>query len=295
MGQRGDRATRERREPAAGRSPRQEGRPTRLALDGDYVYWVETGDIEAPFERGALLRVPKDPAKGTEVVTLARRLSRPTALVVDAGRVYFTEGNASPLGRLSSVAKDGSDLRVLLRGLDQPLSLASAGDELFLVETGEIGNGVLRVVSKGGYPGSLPPGTGRSETLATGLHDPISLLVDGDDVYFVELADEVGGGWWRYRGRPRSVSLVASGLGFPYALGVDAARVFVTTADGIVRVSKAGGPTLPILRGLHSPLALSVAKDASGRASSLLFTSLGDPTTTLPVGGIFRFAYREAP
>lgn len=84
--------------------------PHDLALDADWVYWVEDS-FPGP---GSLRRVKKT---GGNVETLATTLSEPSAVAVDESYAYVVERNNGKDGAVRRVAKGGGPVQTVATGL----------------------------------------------------------------------------------------------------------------------------------------------------------------------------------
>lgn len=152
-----------------------------LAADADYVYLVD--------EMSTLSRVPRLGGERHDLgVTLDDWL--PLAMVVDETTVYISvlpfESLFTPLpGSILAVPKDGGVAEVIVSGVATAFVLAFDADHLYWAAPG-----ILDFEEGGFRPGGKiermkKDGSGR-EVLADELSAPLSLVLDGPDVYFGE-------------------------------------------------------------------------------------------------------------
>ena len=147
--------------------------PTGIAIDSDYVYFSQRPDNE----NAEISRVSKD---GGDVVTLTKELQPLTGkhskLEVDSHWVYFAEYKEN--GHVGKVAKNANGTTVFLAvNLDHPVDLAI--DEEFIYFT-ELFTGSVKRVPKNG---------GETETLVTGLEEPLGVIVSGNQIFFTDYSD----------------------------------------------------------------------------------------------------------
>jgi len=138
------------------------GSPRRLAVDGQYVYWIDAiGVLAVPIEGGAPMQLAVLAAPDT------------TALALGQDLVYFLTAQ----GQLFQVSKSGGTGKVLLSDLgDSPTGLAVDGQNLYVT-----GSEMLL---------KMPAGGGPVYTLAAPLDQPARIILDPQNVY---AADEASG------------------------------------------------------------------------------------------------------
>jgi len=113
------------------------GRPSSIAVDGSYVYWVES-------DTGTLQKVSKN---GGAVTPLASGLSQPMRLALDATNVYWTEfaGGTAGAGAVKSVPLAGGGVATLASGLNGPFAIVADGAAIYWTELGTNGtDGVIK-------------------------------------------------------------------------------------------------------------------------------------------------------
>ena len=150
--------------------------------------------------------------------------STPYATVVDDTRVYFATGDGDP-GPITSIAKDGSDPRTMVTGIDQCHSMYLRGTTLFWTEIGTPGR-IGSVNTDGTNP----------IVLAQTGQGPAAIVVDEASIYALDvlgfrvlqlpLTGEPDGG---------SPNVLTTGWLYPYAMTQDSRNLYWTArgnADG---------------------------------------------------------------
>jgi hypothetical protein len=142
-----------------------------VAVDADSV-WLARGNSGA----GQIIRVAK--SNGAQQVVVDRQLS-PGFLALDATHVFWTNRStyqaSPPDGNVVSAKKDGTELTVLVAGVEEPRNVAVDADYVYFT-VGIEGATVSRVNRDG---------TGMV-ALATARHWPKDLIVAPDALYWFE-------------------------------------------------------------------------------------------------------------
>lgn len=257
--------------------------PRGIAVDGDFVYWVNTGDQAS---NGAVMKLSL--AGGVPIVLAADR-PMPLKLVVDGGKVYWTDqAELSHVdGAVMRCDLDGGNLFTLATAQGQVTGLAIDADFVYFAAYNE--HAVKRVARDGGPAAvvsmqdaglhgvalggsevfwamrlsvlgpqgpavSKAPRTGGPPTtLATGTYGHW-LALDDEFVYFTSEWDS-----------PRRVARTG-GAATVLAhdkegdILVDGDFVYWSQflGDSIMRMPRNGGEPVPIATGLDSPAFLAV-------------------------------------
>jgi hypothetical protein len=269
-----------------------------IAVDDASVYWLEHGDGDR-LSPGRLLRISKC---GGDPITLAPTPNYPSGLALDATHVYWSSMSSSGEGSVMSVPITGGTATTLAMGGNAKalavnsvfaywtdlnagaFSVPKAGDAtLGLVEGEATWSSIAAtdedvVWTQSFFAMGLPAGWavsgilfggGPTWTLAsstTGGAD--SVVIDGNDVYFIASTSESGA--------KASISRVPLGGGaptvlvtaHPSSLAVDATYVYWTDdasptgPNSIQRVAKTGGTPEVLASKLEFP-PWSIAVDAT--------------------------------
>jgi hypothetical protein len=193
-----------------------------VAVDATRVYYTTTGVLHA---------VPRG---GGPSAVVATQLGQPFALTLDesAGALYLLDSGAGiAAGRVLRV-EPGGVVSELLTGLDVPSGLAIDDGSVYVTAHGVLLGGQLTL----GPLLRIPKTGGLGVALATGIHQPSSVAVHGDDVYFVEQLDAQStehGGLRRVPKAGGDVTPLASTPGvLPLDVFVDASGAYLTTFSG---------------------------------------------------------------
>ncbi|MHB8420259.1 MAG: hypothetical protein ACYDCL_19465 [Myxococcales bacterium] len=230
--------------------------PLTLALDSSWAYW-SVPQLSAPGgQAGAILKgsLTVDDAgapNGAIVLASDAGIDRPTALVVDATSVYWSD---SVLGTVSSVPLDGGAIVTWASGLTQPGALAVGGAGLYVVDgtLSQPCSTIHLLPLDGGAPVTLASGlqmrmaewmfnTTEYETCAFTLGRQSLVWVDGSG----NLMSLPASG-----GSPTLLAAVAPGnYCLPQALALDDANAYLWNSytDCIVKVPLDGGAPEEIL------------------------------------------------
>jgi hypothetical protein len=142
-----------------------------MAVDGDSV-WLVRGTSGT----GQIIRVSK--SDGTQQVMVDRQLS-PAFVAVDATHVFWTNRStyqvSPPDGSVVSAKKDGSELTVLVSGLEEPRNVVVDADHVYF--TVGIENATVSRVAR--------DGTGMV-ALASSRRWPKDVIVTPDALYWFE-------------------------------------------------------------------------------------------------------------
>jgi hypothetical protein len=253
--------------------------PTRLVLDGDYLYWVNTSNGS----HGSVMRIAK--TGGKPQVLAAEQIS-PVGLVVDAHDVYWTNaGIGAATGQVMRVAKTGGKSIVVASGLNWPSDLVGDRDYLYWRDDRK---GLQRIAKRGGVKPKLLVA---SETLSG------AIAVDDTRVYF----NDVGGGasfnnvsFGAILSIPKSggpISHVASlPAWFISILAVDGDDIYWHNGgvDSLWHAKTTGGDqATPVFVGGFEMRHIAVTKDA------LFITQMGQPPEMLPGPGAIHEISRD--
>jgi hypothetical protein len=142
-----------------------------LAIGTGYLYYSDpAAGVIAAVDRGS-----------DEVVTLARGLSRPGALLPRGDYLYFleqgTEAQMFVDGRLLRMPLDGGDVDLLVDALAAPSALAADDTSLYVATRGSSDGGVAGRIVRFGDDGQL-------DVLAVDQSDAMSIAVDDAAIYW---------------------------------------------------------------------------------------------------------------
>jgi len=225
-----------------------EGNAKGLVLDDTSVYW-------AAATAQAIVITPKGGGPSEEIQTPG---AGPYRVAANATDVYFTSNVGNYVGRLDKATRE---IEIVLAAEPDPEVIALADDGLYFVDQSE---GTLRRASFDGTSvetlasGLFAGGdmafdetslyyadSGRGEIhaldrvslqdrlLASGRAAPNSLVLRGDELYFLELGTQDNGyADGRLARMPRDggvIEVLLDGLDAPDGLAVDASSVFIST------------------------------------------------------------------
>ena len=192
------------------------------------LYWTGRNDV-IPFAR--LHRINLD---GTNAEVLVSRESgafeNGIALDVAGGKMYWTFTDLDSLGEIRSANLDGSNVEVLLTGLDDPYGIAldPGTGKMYWTERG------AQRIRRADLDGT------NIQDLVTGLDDPTGIALDlrGGKMYWGDVPEFGVGRIMRSAldGSNVEVLFAADGflVGFGIALDLDARKIYVSDVD-IVR------------------------------------------------------------
>jgi hypothetical protein len=223
--------------------------PTKIALDGDYIYWTNTARGSA----GSVMRVAKTGGK-PEYLALAQTF--PVGLVVDDQDVYWTNtGIGAGSGQVMRVTKAGGEPVVVAGGLNWPGDLVGDRDYLYWRDDTK---GLERIAKRGGTePQLLVP----SQTLSG------AIAIDDTRVYFNDVS-------------AAAIQAVPKAGGIA-TLVVDGSDVYWHNGgvDSLWHARTTGGaPATPIFGGGFEMRHIAVTRDA------LFITQMGEPIEISPPG-----------
>jgi hypothetical protein len=150
-----------------------------VALDSGNVYFTTIF--------GGVLSCSETDCAGT--LQVLAPVARALQIAIDSANVYFTDYETSAQGRVLSCAKGGCAQRptVLLDGLNDPLALATDGNDVYFTElgTGDGGTGLGRVAS------CKTSGCGdRAIAVAGFVNQPRGIAVDSTHVYWADFGSD---------------------------------------------------------------------------------------------------------
>jgi hypothetical protein len=201
--------------------------PEAMVLSGSQLYWTNDSSM-----RGAVYRTPSSSAPGNVQATVATDLPVPSAVAVVGSDVYFT--TRSPTN-VAGTCPASAYVQSLLRCPGGSCVPAACG------------------------------GNGGPQALVTGLGNPVDLLAAGQELFWVDAEQGVLRACTAPSCAPSRT--LASGLGEPAGLAVDAARVYFASVrdQTILSCPRAGcpttGPTVLATKQLR-PRSLVVAQGA---------------------------------
>ncbi len=246
---------------------------------GPYVYWAE---------QGAMKKVNVD---GGTVATVANSYTA-TGMAADSSYIYFHNSNGlNKVPKANNGAASGLNggVLVLTPNMGSPTDpgnnwMAVDATSVYWVEGGNGAGAVKKVPLDGGA----------ITTLASGLSSPVSLAIDGGNVYWTDrtgFVNKVGiaGG---------TVTTLYDGTSHgaaPNGIAVDAQSVYwgeatvsnsaiVSGAGAIKKIGVAGGAVATLASGLDSPTDLTVDSQSVYWIEYPDFTSWGSVASIMKVG-----------
>jgi hypothetical protein len=229
--------------------------PSQLAIDGNSVYWVNTGA-----EKADDTSVAKVPLAGGAVTVLVSGVAEPRGIVVDSSRVYFAAGPDEGLGSgpagLMSVPLAGGAVSLVATGFDNdPIAIGPWG-----VYGSSLQNLLLEAPLAGGAAVALTP-----RDVLSGSDTTYGIAVDAHWVYWTQWMDPTTVLKAPIEGGAATTLTSAPGAGF--GIAVDATSIYFATGQGIMKVALTGGPATT----LSTSAGIGIAIDDA----YLYFTYLG--------------------
>ncbi|HSQ63461.1 MAG TPA: hypothetical protein VLM85_09620 [Polyangiaceae bacterium] len=233
-----------------------------VAVLGDDLCWTRIGTPQADYADGALRRLILG-TDGGSPSTLQTPAAFPTAVALDAHNVYWVESGVAPgfnNGTVRALPQDGGLPVVLADGGFAWSPGYLAIDDSFVYWTAEV------QVQAQGVVGRVPLGGGTMETIATTSHIPTSIVLDAENVYWVE--------WSQQRDSATIAAASHSGANprtlwsgqglIPFDLAIDGTALYWTEdldAGGVGRVMKlslAGGAPVTLAANEYDPFGIAV-------------------------------------
>lgn len=217
--------------------------PAALDVSSDNVVWVNTGTHAMDFLDGSVRWLPK--AGGVPDVALSPA-ALPVAVAVDLGgtTVFWAEADGQ---RVRQIQIDGTGELTIDDAATHKTSLAITPSRLAWTASGD-GDDVVAV----DRPSRLP------RTLSTVEYAPGSVVIDGDDTFWIERKPGFERGAIRVaRGGGLAVDLVADEAA-PVALVRDDRYLYWAAGGNLRRIARAGGTPVTISEGRGAIDAIAV-------------------------------------
>jgi hypothetical protein len=219
--------------------------PSGMAIDSSTLFWADRGNDAGD---GYVRRAP---LAGGSVTTVVGGLStRPTAVAVDANRVYFTtvgDGSATG-GAIEAIALGAVDA-----GTRVPLATKQNNPSFMAIDSTSIywsNAGTLGPADAGAPNGSIvrcaiPSCAGGPQTIAGAQNHPHAIALGATSIYWASFGSAQNDGAimsCAKSGCGAAATVLAGSLASPDGVAVDANYVYFTTRTGQVsRVPLAGG------------------------------------------------------
>jgi hypothetical protein len=256
--------------------------PYQLAIDGDSVYWANTGAGNADD-----ISVAKVPLGGGAVTVLVRGVPTPRGIVVDSSRVYFAAGpdvglGSGPAGLMSVPLAGGAVSLVATGFVNDPIAIGSRG----VYGSSYSRDLLLEAPFGGGAAVALTPGD-----VLSGSDTTYGIAVDAHWIYWTQWMDPTTVLKAPIEGGAATTLTSAPGAGF--GIAVDATSIYFATERGIMKVALTGGPATTLSTSAGIGIAIDdayvyftnlgggpgyvkkVAK--SGGATTILWTAQAEP------------------
>jgi hypothetical protein len=195
--------------------------PAYVALDGEFVYWTNSGD-------GTIAKVPI--AGGTPQVIAIGAAPRVWTIFASRVGVFWTENGGS---RVAGVPLDGGIVATLAEGQDAPRGIVSDGTRVYWTNEG----------NDAGFVESAEPDGGGLEILSPQQAGSKDIAVQAGWLYFANAGD---GTVVRMQTDGGAASAIVSNHPNAFGLTVDSNNVYFTThtTRGVVAQAKLDGTGL---------------------------------------------------
>lgn len=251
--------------------------PFALAADDANVYWVESfADPQDGTPSGNVMKLSMD---GVPVTLATNRGEYLGDLALRGTSLYWLSNGTDGHGTVNRVSTAGGTPVELAASASNPTALAVDDAGVYWADAGTLWGGdagqvevnyangdIRKVATTGGAP----------MLLASGLHNPRAISINGAYVYFVAGGDDV---WMA--GKPDdgivarvplgggAVTSLATGERCPQDIAIDGTNIYWTSfcyrddVTGTVRkMSIAGGPATTLASGQRAPHAIAVTPTA---------------------------------
>lgn len=216
-----------------------QSKPTAIAANASTLYWTTSGSVAAGEDAdeadGAVYSCALD---GDDVLPLrlTSKAARPLDLIENDGELFWTEFGLQGAyemdqaddGKVVVLRRGSDEPEVLSEGNDRPQGLAVDAEFVYWVNRGGKGSfagSVLRVPRKGGD----------SESLLSGLDQPLALTLDSHALYVATFGTAPGTGEiHRITLQDNKPDVLLSGIPGPEKLIVHQGKLFVTVVGNIV-------------------------------------------------------------
>jgi hypothetical protein len=208
-----------------------ENHPVAIAAVGATTLWLDQGPPTQTSDEGTV--VARDLCSGKQTILVRQKQSRPSALVVDQGLVYWVNAaRDNGMGSLMKVDVQGAMPELQLsKGEKRPSAIAIDGGTIYFVNEGDID-----------ATGVFVPGTGQLRKYENGQ---ATTLVDGLDAP-TGVAVRNGVVMWSAAGQGALVDIDGNGVKIP------------TFAEGTGSIEKLeNGQRTVLAMGLNAPIAVA--------------------------------------